>query len=34
LATPVPEPVSTLGMLIGAGAMLKRKQQQKAKEKA
>lgn len=33
-AAPVPEPVSTLGMLIGAGAMLKRKQQQKAKEKA
>lgn len=33
-ATPVPEPVSTLGMLIGVGAMLKRKQQQKAKEKA
>jgi hypothetical protein len=33
-ASPVPEPVSTLGMLIGAGAMLMRKQQQKAKEKA
>ena len=33
-AAPVPEPVSTLGMLIGTGAMLKRKQQQKAKEKA
>ena len=33
-AAPVPEPVSTLGMLIGVGAMLKRKQQQKAKEKA
>jgi hypothetical protein len=33
-AAPVPEPVSTLGMLIGAGAMLMRKQQQKAKEKA
>jgi hypothetical protein len=33
-AAPVPEPASTLGMLIGAGAMLKRKQQQKAKEKA
>jgi hypothetical protein len=33
-AAPVPEPVSTLGMLIGTGAMLMRKQQQKAKEKA
>lgn len=33
-AAPVPEPVSTLGMLIGVGAMLKCKQQQKAKEKA
>lgn len=33
-APPVPEPVSTLGLLIGAGAMLKRKQQLKAKEKA
>jgi hypothetical protein len=33
-AAPVPEPVSSLGMLIGAGAMLMRKQQQKAKEKA
>jgi PEP-CTERM putative exosortase interaction domain len=33
-AAPVPEPASTLGMLIGVGAMLKRKQQQKAKEKA
>jgi hypothetical protein len=33
-AAPVPEPVSTFGMLIGVGAMLKRKQQQKAKEKA
>ena len=33
-AAPVPEPTSTLGMLIGVGAMLKRKQQQKAKEKA
>jgi hypothetical protein len=33
-AAPVPEPVSTVGLLIGAGAMLKRKQQQKAKEKA
>ena len=33
-ATPVPEPVSTLGMLIGTGAMLKRRQQQKAKDKS
>jgi hypothetical protein len=33
-AAPVPEPLSSLGMLIGAGAMLIRKQQQKAKEKA
>jgi len=33
-AAPVPEPASTLGMLIGLGAILKRKQQQKAKEKA
>jgi len=33
-AAPVPEPASTLGILIGVGAMLKRKQQQKAKEKA
>jgi hypothetical protein len=33
-AAPVPEPVSTLGMLIGTGAMLKRRQQQKAKDKS